>query len=83
MVIDKVKVLRYLSLVLAICGIGNMIAGHYGHGISDTEIDFYANVISYAASIVLGVTVESKMISGCLKERVEFDAKSRPNIGQE
>ncbi|NEW08230.1 hypothetical protein GK047_19705 [Paenibacillus sp. SYP-B3998] len=68
--IDKVKVLRYVSLIFAVLGISNMIAGHYGYGLPEGEIDFYANLISYAATILFGITIESRAI------RLLFKGKS-------
>ncbi|NRF94822.1 hypothetical protein HQN89_28425 [Paenibacillus frigoriresistens] len=65
--IDKVKALRIVSLIFCCLGIGNMVAGHYGHGIPDAEIDFYANIISYASTIIFGITIESKTISALFK----------------
>lgn len=65
--IDKTKALRYVSLIFAVLGIINMILGHYNHGIPDSEIDFYADVISYAASIIFGVTFEASSLKSLFK----------------
>ncbi|KQX69210.1 hypothetical protein [Paenibacillus sp. Root444D2] len=67
--IDKVKVLRIVSLMLAILGITNMVASRYGYGIPDAEIEFYANLISYASTVIFGITIESKAISALFKGR--------------
>jgi hypothetical protein len=36
-----------------------MVASHYGHGIPDVEIDVHANVISYSATVIFGISIKT------------------------
>ncbi|MEC0265122.1 hypothetical protein [Paenibacillus anseongense] len=60
--IDKVKVTRYVSLILCCLGILNRILGHYGYGLPDSELNFWSDIISIVASVVFGVTIEANTI---------------------
>ncbi|OPH47582.1 hypothetical protein BC351_10340 [Paenibacillus ferrarius] len=67
--IDKVKVLRYVSLLFVILGIANKVAGHYGYQLPEAELEFWADVVSAIATLVFGITLDSKVIQSLFKSK--------------
>ncbi|OPH61705.1 hypothetical protein BC351_00235 [Paenibacillus ferrarius] len=68
--IDKVKVLRYVSLLFIILGISNKISGHFGYELPEAELEFWADVVSAVATLVFGITLDSKLIVSLFKGKV-------------
>lgn len=65
--IDKVKVLRYISLLFICAGITNKIAGHYGFELPEAELEFWADVISAVATLIFGITLDTTTIKALFK----------------
>ncbi|OPH47637.1 hypothetical protein BC351_10635 [Paenibacillus ferrarius] len=68
--IDKVKVLRYVSLLFIILGIFNKISGHFGYELPEAELEFWADVVSAVATLIFGITLDSKVIQSLFKGKV-------------
>lgn len=69
--IDKVKVLRYVSLLFVVLGITNKVAGHYGFELPEAELEFWADVVSAIATLVFGITLDASTIKALFKGKPE------------
>jgi uncharacterized membrane protein len=67
----KTKVLRYISLIFIILGIANKVAGHYGYALPETELNFWADVVSAIATLIFGITINADTIKSLFKGKSE------------